>query len=263
MGVTGKLGWRIYRPLPMEWVRIPASEFLMGSSEEELGLALEQCSTCLGYKFDDEMPHTVYLDAYEIGRYEVTNKQYAQCVRAGACDKLEDQRYDEPAYEDHPVVYVSWFDAQAYCEWHHGARLPTEAEWEKAASGGDGRFYPWGDEDPDCTRANYFAMDGACVGDTTSVGNYPYGPIFDGEMGMDMAGNAWEWVQDWYAEDYYNNSGSAENPQGPDNGDFRVKRGGSWKSESIFLRSASRLQQTPDSAESDIGFRCARSAISP
>lgn len=258
LAVTGQLAKFIYRPLQMEWVRIPAGEFQMGASREEIAYALDQCGDCLR-DFRDEQPrHTVDLDAFEIGRYEVTNQQYARCVLARICTEPVDSRYADPTYEDHPVVSVTWFQAQAYCEWQDGARLPTEAEWEKAARGGDGRLYPWGDESPDCNRANY----GTCEGHTKPVGSYPTGPIFDGVMVMDMSGNVGEWVNDWYGETYYQTSPSS-NPPGPKDSDFRVKRGGSWKEQPFLLRSASRLQQTQDSAEEDIGFRCARSVSSP
>jgi formylglycine-generating enzyme required for sulfatase activity len=262
LAVTGKISKFLYPPLPMEWVPVPAGEFQMGGNPKEMAYAFEQCSDCLPGQFVDEQPvHTVYLDAFEIGRYEVTNKQYAQCVHAGICTEPVGSRYGDPTYQDHPVVNVTWFQAQAYCTWQDGGRLPTEAEWEKAARGGDGRLYPWGDQPPDCMRANYRGMDGACVGDTKSVGSYQTGPIYAGDIVMDMSGNVSEWVNDWYSETYYQTS-PASNPPGPDHGELRVKRGGSWSDAPVLLRSASRLQQTPKSAKDNIGFRCARSVSS-
>ncbi|MGD2048283.1 MAG: SUMF1/EgtB/PvdO family nonheme iron enzyme [Chloroflexota bacterium] len=260
LGVTGRLNRFIYRPLSMDWVEIPAGEFQMGTRDEDINFILERCSDCQRERFADEQPvHTVYLDAYEIGLYEVTNKQYAQCVRAGICREPESSRYTELEYEEHPVVFVNWFDAQRYCEWHRGARLPTEAEWEKAAKGEDGRLYPWGIETPSCSLANYRTLDGGCLDDTMPVGVYPDGASYYGVM--DMAGNVWEWLYDWYAQDYYTPE-PVTNPQGPQDGDFRVRRGGAWNERGIHLRSASRLQQLPESAGANIGFRCAR-GISP
>ena len=200
----------------------------------------------------DEFPqHTVYLDAYKIGRYEVTNQQHNRCIRAGVCSKPS-SIVDEPEKEDHPVVYVTWGDAQVFCAWN-GGRLPTEAEWEKAARGGlEGALYTWGDDSPDCSLANYNGN--TCIGDTSPVGSYNN----NGYGLYDMAGNVWEWTADWYDSEYYTNS-PTNNPQGPENGDFRVLRGGSWGSSSYFLRAAYRYDDLPDYAGSYIGFRCARS----
>lgn len=213
---------------------VPAGKFTMGSTSGD----------------DDEKPiHDVYLDAYYIDKYEVTNSLYKVCVDTGICKIPSDVRhYDDPKYANHPVVYVDWQMAQTYCEWR-GTRLPTEAEWEKAARGTDGRLYPWGDT-VSCEQANY----ADCVGDTTEVGKYknstsPYGAY-------DMAGNVYEWVSDWYLSDYYqileNNS---SNPQGPTSGDTRVVRGGDWE-RTTGIRSANRSYY--HTFGEDIGFRCAR-----
>ena len=214
---------------------VPAGEFTMGSEN-----------------YDHEKPiHTVYLDAFYMDIYEVTNALYKACEEAGGCTPPQDtSRYDDPKYENHPVVYVDWNQATAYCEWR-GASLPTEAQWEKAARGTDGRTYPWG-EGIDCDKANYYS----CKGDTTPVGNYesgksPYG-IYD------MAGNVWEWVNDWYDSEYYKSSPSA-NPLGPDSGQYRVLRGGSWGSADYDIPSADRFYYSPVNIRSFVGFRCARS----
>jgi formylglycine-generating enzyme required for sulfatase activity len=244
LAMTGQLYRFIYRPLPMEWAAVPAGEFMMGSEDGE----------------SDESPiQPVYLDTFEIGTFEVTNEQYYRCVEAGACSLPRNQKYNSPEYLDHPVVDVSWFDAKAFCEWNDpNGRLPTEAEWEKAARGTDGRIYPWGEE-IDCSLANYYGKDNGndyCVGDTTPVGSYldgvsPYGTY-------DMAGNVWEWVNDWYDVDYYGISPES-NPLGPEDGDEKVLRGGSWGYRTDLVRSAFRGRDGPTYTVSDVGFRCASS----
>jgi serine/threonine protein kinase/formylglycine-generating enzyme required for sulfatase activity len=215
-------------------VYVPAGEFTMGSDEHS----------------DEQPVHTVYLDAFYIDKTEVTNAQYRECVEAGACDTpSKTTNYDDADYAQHPVVYVSWDDADAYCRWA-GKRLPTEAEWEKAARGTDGRTYPWG-EGIDCDHAQY----SECGGRTVSVGSKPKGASPYGAL--DMAGNVWEWVSDWYGEDYYSQS-PARNPPGPDSGKLRVLRGGSWYGEPDNVRCANRYGYTPDGTNLNVGFRCAR-----
>jgi formylglycine-generating enzyme required for sulfatase activity len=220
----------------MVMVFVPAGEFSMGSNDGE----------------SDEKPvHTVYLDAYYIDEYEVTNAQYRKCVEAGVCSQpsyWDDSGYNKP---NQPVVGVNWNDAKTYCQWA-GARLPTEAEWEKAAQGTDGRTYPWGNQSADCSRANY----GGCVGRPAEVGQYPTGASPYGAL--DMAGNVWEWVADWYAADYYGRS-PARNPQGPDSGQYRVLRGGSWSASAYSLRAAYRGGSDPADRSGSSGFRCAGS----
>jgi formylglycine-generating enzyme required for sulfatase activity len=202
---------------------------------------------------DDEKPiHEVDLDSYYMDIYEVTNAAYKVCADDGTC-KLPDNtdRYNNLTYADHPVVYVDWNKAKTYCEWRD-AKLPTEAEWEKAARSTDRRTYPWG-EDISCDKANYYS----CVGDTTKVGTYKNGKS---PYGMyDMAGNAWELVNDWYDSVYYQNS-LFSNPLGPDIGAYRVLRGGAWYDHLDYgVRSALRSRIDSSSTSDLIGFRCARS----
>ena len=198
--------------------------------------------------------HTVYLDAFWIDRTEVTNAQYQKCTQAGACRVVADMTgYDPQGKPNHPVE-VTWNDAQAYCQWA-GARLPTEAEWEKAARGTDGRTYPWGNARPDCSLATAFGKDGACAEGTVPVGSTPAGASPYGAL--DMAGNAAEWVNDWFDYEYYSRS-TERNPPGPDSGTSRVVRGGTWDSIPDWVSCFHRDRWEPGAFFT--GFRCVTSA---
>lgn len=220
-----------------EMVSIPAGEFTMGSDEADIP--------------PKESPaHTVYLDAFYIDKYEVTNTQYRACVEAGGCLQLRKKDYyDNPDLADHPVINVTIDWARRYCKWA-GKRLPTEAEWEKAARGIDERTYPWG-EGIDCDHAQY--QD--CGGQTVPVGSYPTGVSPYGVH--DMAGNVWEWTSDRFQEDYYQVS-PERNPKGGERGNEWVFRGGSWSEEGSLLRSTYRTWYNPDAQYYNLGFRCVR-----
>lgn len=242
----------------MTLVYVPAGEFTMGSMADQ---GYTECqkymSGCQMSYFEIEEPkHQVYLNAYWIDQTEVTNAMYEKCVKDGYCTEsssnssdTRDSYYGNTQYADYPVIYVNWNQAQGYCEWA-GRHLPTEAQWEKAARGTDGRTYPWGDETPDKSLANY----GDNIGDTTEVGSYPAGASPYGAL--DMAGNVWEWVSDRYGS---YPSGSVTDPQGPSTGDDRVLRGGSWNYYTLSIRSADRYWLFPTSTYSGVGFRCALS----
>lgn len=237
---------------------VPAGEFTMGSNSGA----------------DDEKPiHQVYLDDFYMDIYEVTNAAYKACVDVGGCappknigSYTHSSYYGNSEFDNYPVIYVDWNQAKTYCEWR-GGNLPTEAQWEKAARGTDGRTYPWGEE-INCTRANHGLFENpdinllrTCKSDTSNVGYYENGK--SPYSLYDMAGNVWEWVDDWYANDYYLTvPNHVNNPLGPLTGQKRVVKGGSWSSTDfeMSLRSANRLEYPEDFAFYTLGFRCARSA---
>jgi len=225
----------------MTLLYVPAGEFKMGAN---------------GGWIEESPVHTVYLDAFWIDKTEVTVRMYYLCVQAGVCpepaEKTSSARssyYGNADFDNYPVIKVRWSWAQTYCEWA-GRRLPTEAEWEKAARGTDRRNYPWGSDAPNNNLLNYNNE----VGDTTEVGKYPDGASPYGVL--DMAGNVSEWVADWYSETYYAISSDA-NPLGPSSGQRRVLRGGAWNTETdFFVRAAFRNWGDTILWSEDIGFRC-------
>ena len=230
-------------PVEEEMVLIPAGTFVRGTDQGG---------------FDEQPKREIFLDSFMIDRYEVTNAQYAAFVSATGHRKSgPPSRYAKNMGKmrgvNQPVVYVSWEDAEAYCRWV-GRRLPTEAEWEKAMRGTDGRLWPWGNvELPG--GANWARIDdGFDV--TAPVGQFmsdvsPYGV-------MDGAGNVLEWVGDWYQENAYAEA-ELRNPRSPEHGTFRVLRGAGYTSSGSDLRITSRSKMMADFRDETIGFRCARS----
>jgi len=230
---------------PIGMVYVPAGEFIMGEGYGGSG---------------NEAPvHRVYLDTFYIDKFEVTVKQYAACVQAGKCSEPHKEIVDDywgptcnwglKGKENYPINCVDFNQADTFCKWA-GKRLPTEAEWEKAARGTDGRSYPWG-EKISCTRANYIDCN---IRGTKPVGSYPTGASPYGAM--DMAGNVWEFVADWFRYDYYKYSPD-RNPTGPPSGEERILRGGSWYYSDFTLQTMYRQDITPDIQDSLTGFRCA------
>ena len=261
-------------------VYAPSGEFQMGSTLEQARYALALCKAavpgislgvCRATSFDDERPaHTVALDGFWIDRTEVTNGQYQRCADAGDClppvetgSYTREWYYGNPAYDDYPVVWVTQAQAADYCAWA-GGLLPTEAEWEYAARGPEGRLFPWGDEF-DGTRLNY--CDASCAtgikdetvndgyAETAPVGSFPSGISWCGAL--DMAGNVREWVADWFA---YYSSERQENPTGPSSGRTHSPRGGCWLDTPVITRSTNRGQNTIDYSRHKVGFRCAANA---
>jgi formylglycine-generating enzyme len=248
---------------------VPAGPFMMGCDpENDL-----DCNPKDTVDYVRESPmHKVILSAYIIDKNEVTVAAYLECVEAGICEYTgpitdddpnfldPDTRYFQTGYDDYPVNFTLWAESQAYCE-YRGMRLPTEAQWEKAARGPDSRIFPWGSSLPNCDLAIIRNSTGPGCGEnrawpvgSRTAGAGPYG-------NLDMAGNLWEWVHDWGGPDYYQES-PLHDPQGPDSSEFgmRIVRGGSWGTQILStVRAALRFGNFPDFHNGYLGFRCASS----
>ncbi len=246
-------------PAKEEMVRVPAGPFLMGSDKRVDHNA-----------YRTEFPQRrVYLDAFEIDKYEVTALQYLKFVLASNRQPLLDWRYDGGNFQEsmayHPVMHVTWYDADAYCRWA-GKRLPTEAEWEKAARGEDGRIYPWGNQIAGLSRANFgrSGLSGPVRDRPERLLLYP--PIISVDKYENavspygvhqMIGNVAEWVADWYDPDYYKVAPN-RNPTGPETGTQKAFRGGGWIDSTTTMRAAMRNGTDPKTKMNWLGFRCAR-----
>jgi formylglycine-generating enzyme required for sulfatase activity len=263
---------------------VPAGEFLLGASSDDIARLLLLCPSCDPASLRDQSPQRrIYLESYWIDRTEVTNAQFAQFVaqtgyvttaeqmrksyvldpRTGEFRYLDGADWRHPrgpasdirGRDQYPVTQISWDDAVAYCAWA-GRRLPTEAEWEKAARGTDGRLFPWGNELPDERLLNFNVN----IGDVVPVGSYPEGASPYGAL--DMAGSLWEWVADYYSETYYGEA-LDRNPTGPSTGEGHTFRGGSWASEAqtelVYVTTTFRLWNFPYIRSDVLGFRCATS----
>lgn len=232
---------RIREQDEMVMIYIPEGVFKMGNSAGR----------------DDEKPErSVQLDAYWIDKFEVNVGQYQICVKDGTCREPKQfdsnsrrSYYNNPSFQDYPVIFVDWYQAQTYCEWA-GGDLPTEAQWEKAARGTKAREYPWGNTKPSKDLANFHETG---IRDTEVVGSFPDGASEYGVM--DLAGNVWEWVRDWYRGSY--DPRDTDNPTGPSSGNEKILRGGSWFMKAEYLRSSYRYKYSlPDKSYSGLGFRC-------
>lgn len=225
-------------------ILIPSGSYIMGSERGQE---------------DERPPHPVELDAFYIDQHEVTVSRYARFLQA--------ERPDPPflwaqavsgGHGDKPVIGVSWYEAQEYCTWA-GRRLPTEAEWEKAARSADQRTYPWGNGLPTRTYTNAGQTRWAGYQTLGVVGSHPRG---SSPYGVDdLSGNVWEWIADRYDADYYAHS-PVSNPTGPDIGPLRVLRGGAWNNDAAAIRSANRAAYIPTARRNDVGFRCAMNVVS-
>ncbi|MFT3891669.1 MAG: SUMF1/EgtB/PvdO family nonheme iron enzyme [Anaerolineales bacterium] len=214
-------------------VAVPAGQFVMG------------------YGGDDNPVHTVNVSDFWVYRAKVTNVQFALCVNSGQCsppDPNDNPGYSDPLQANNPVVGVTYDQAANYCAFVNG-RLPTEAEWEKTARGPNGNIYPWGDATPNCDLANV----ANCVRKTTSVREYPQGQSY--YEALDMSGNTYEWVADWYSPTYYGES-PTDDPIGPDTGKKRSVRSTAYDFPAYESESARRFSNNPDDAKSNLGFRC-------
>ena len=237
----------------VEMVYVPAGNFLMGTSQADLAFYEDFFPLRKAKRYVNEMPQrTVYVDAFLIDIHEVTNRQYQKFLAETGYqpqDYVHTPPHDNP---DYPAMVMVWEDALAYAEWV-GKRLPTEAEWEKAARGTDGRIWPWGSEwDDTRLSGNDGTGDKDGYKQTAPVGQFPQGASPYGAL--DMAGNLWEWVSDWYDADYFLTAPS-NNPKGPIDGDGHVLKGGDWSVNKDYTRCAGRLGGNPGSMLR--GFRCA------
>lgn len=245
-----------------EEIFIPAGEFFMGTDDTDAQHTLNN-----GVAYPEVPMHTLYLDGYWIDKFEVTNGRYALCVADGSCtppwvnfSNTRQEYYGNPEFDDYPVIMVDWWQANQFCEWA-GRRLPTEAEWEKAARGTDGRRYPWGNDpisndkanfcDKNCTRehANPAFDDG--FADTAPVGSFPTGASPYGVM--DMAGNVWEWTSSIPMLYPYDPNDGRE----AEDGYYHVWRGGPWSNGTWWIRSTLRYKSVPKYWYENLGFRCA------
>ncbi len=276
-------------------ILVPAGTFIYGSTDAQISRLAEKCSRpyalgtpgCNKSNFSDELPQrTINLDAYFIDRYPVTVKQFSQFAEANPLFATQAEKdgvsfvYDDSSRafrltpnadwmhpeglsapiegrDDHPVTQIDWQSADTYCRWA-GKRLPSEAEWEKAARGTDGRFYPWGSTwDTSIYPAPLnFAFGGDPVG-TTAVNTHPSGQSPYGVQ--DLLGNVFQWTNDWYSPSYYGQAPES-NPPGPSTGEQKVLRGASWATNQSYIHAAWRIPQDPLFASNTIGFRCARDA---
>lgn len=236
-----------------EMVTVPAGEFLMGC-DPDMDPVCESAP--------DELRHSVYLNEFEIDKYEVNYRRYQKCIDADKCSYPASRggfNYDlfKPNF---PVNGVNWHQAKAMCEFE-GKRLPTEAEWEKAARGINGQTFPWGEELPSCERAVVDGPNagelGCKTGNVLDIGSKPAGVSPYGAM--DMAGNVWEWVADWHDAEYFQSS-PFKNPKGPETGNYKVTKGGDFFGRHGYeVRASSRFPYDPINISPAIGFRCAKS----
>lgn len=234
--------------MPLRFV--PSGEFLMGSSGDDPAA-----------RPHEQPQHWVFLSAFWMDQTEVTNEQYRLCVETGACEApVLSSFFDDPDYADHPVVYVRWEQAASYCNWlaeetGWPVALPTEAQWEKAAAWDPEserhQLYPWGDEAPTAELAN---INVSGIGGTAPVGSYPEGASYYSVM--DLAGNVWEWVADWYDQDYYDTPDLPPDPQGPASGSQRVMRGGNYGFGAEEARTSHRTAGSMEASGVGLGFRC-------